>query len=131
MGLGASSIGRPIDNTVVYVVHPTTGELCPPGVVGELWIGGAGVARGYHNRPELTAQRFVPNPYGPGRVYKTGDLVRWNTTEGELEFIGRVDHQVKVRGFRIELGEVEAALQRLEGVRGAACVARQSESFVL
>ena len=127
MGFGIQSIGTPIKNALCYVIASTTdtNALVPPGVAGELWIGGVGVARGYHDRPELTAAKFVPDPFGgaEGRVYKTGDLVRWNP-EGELEFIGRVDHQVKVRGFRVELGEVEAALQRLEGVRGAACVVR-------
>jgi thioesterase domain-containing protein len=119
-----ASIGRPIANTVVYVVDPTTASLVPPGVAGELWIGGAGVARGYRNRPELTAAKFVPDPFGgEGRVYKTGDRVKWNA-DGELVFIGRFDHQVKVRGFRIELGEVEAALVKLEGVEGAVCIAK-------
>ena len=77
---GTVCIGRPIDNTLCYVVHPNNGILCPPGVAGELWIGGAGVARGYHNRSDLTAAKFVPNPFsgGKGRVYKTGDRVQWN-----------------------------------------------------
>lgn len=120
----SASIGRPIENIVCYVV--TTNEMynvVSIGVSGELWIGGAGVARGYHSRPDLTAAKFTPNPFGQGRVYRSGDLVRWNR-DAELEFVGRIDHQVKVRGFRIELGEVEAALQRIEGVRSAACVAR-------
>ena len=107
--IGNPPIGKPIDNTLCYVVHPDDGSLCGLGVAGELWIGGAGVARGYHNRRELTAAKFVPNPFGEGRVYKTGDRVQWNA-EGDLLYLGRYDEQVKIRGFRIELGEVEAAM---------------------
>jgi amino acid adenylation domain-containing protein/non-ribosomal peptide synthase protein (TIGR01720 family) len=121
----ARSIGRPIGNTQVYVVD-AGGQLVTAGVPGELLIGGDGVARGYLGRADFTAERFVPAPWGsrPGaRVYRTGDLVR-RRADGTIEFLGRVDQQVKVRGFRIELGEIEAALKRQAGVRDAVVVAR-------
>ncbi|MFD0201595.1 MULTISPECIES: non-ribosomal peptide synthetase [Saccharothrix] len=113
-------LGPPIGNTRLYVLGPGL-EPVPPGVVGELHIGGAGVARGYHDRPELTASRFLPDPFAAepgGRLYATGDLVR-HRSDGTLEFLSRADHQVKVRGFRIELGEVEAALLASGEVREA------------
>jgi amino acid adenylation domain-containing protein len=117
-------IGRPLAGTSAYVVD-AAGGLAAEGVVGELWLGGAGLARGYCNAPELTADRFVPDPFAPtgGRVYRTGDLVRW-LPDGSLEFVGRDDDQVKVRGFRVELGEVQAALERAPGVRAAAVLNR-------
>jgi amino acid adenylation domain-containing protein len=121
-------IGRPLDNTVVYVSLSAGVEPAPAGTAGELLIGGAGVARGYLGRPELTAERFVPDPLSgvPGaRLYRTGDLVRW-LPDGELEFLARLDHQVKIRGFRIEPGEIEAVLARHEAVRECAVVARDA-----
>ncbi|WP_433260001.1 amino acid adenylation domain-containing protein [Actinosynnema sp. CS-041913] len=121
-------IGRPIDNVRAHVVD-RHGRLLGPGMVGELWIGGAGLARGYAGRPDLTAERFVPDPFGPrgGRLYRTGDLARW-TPDGELEFLGRLDHQVKVRGHRVELGEIEHALARHPVVRQAVVVAEDTEA---
>ncbi len=117
------TIGRPLANTLIYVLDSHL-ALVPVGVPGELFIGGDGVARGYLNREELTAQRFIPNPFGPGRLYRTGDLVRY-WPDGRIEMLGRNDAQVKVRGFRIELGEVESALAACPGVRSAAVVVRQ------
>ena len=119
-------IGRPIANTQLYVLNSHL-QPVPIGVVGELYIGGAGLARGYLNRPELTAEKFIPHPFSnePGaRLYKTGDLVRFRP-DGNLEFIGRIDHQVKVRGFRIELGEIEGLLGQHPGVREAVVMARE------
>jgi acyl-coenzyme A synthetase/AMP-(fatty) acid ligase len=122
-------IGRPIKNTQVYVLDQRL-EPAPIGVTGELYLGGAGLAREYLRRPELTAENFVPHPYSaePGaRLYRTGDQVRW-LTDGTLEFVGRLDQQVKVRGFRIELGEIEATLGEQEDVREAVVVAREDSA---
>lgn len=118
-------IGEPISNTQCYVLGNRM-QPTPAGVVGELYIGGVGVARGYWKQPALTADRFVPDPFDPsgGRLYRTGDLVRRRAT-GELEFVRRVDEQIKLRGFRIELGEIEAALQEIRGVRTAVAALRQ------
>jgi thioesterase domain-containing protein len=118
-GNGPVFIGHPIDNTDVYVLDKN-GKLLPVGVAGELHIGGAGVARGYLRREELTAERFAQHPFVAGqKVYRTGDLARWNA-EGALECLGRIDNQIKIRGFRIEPGEIEAALMDHEDVRAAA-----------
>jgi amino acid adenylation domain-containing protein len=114
------SIGRPLANTEVYVLDPHR-QLLPTGVPGELYIGGAGLARGYLGRDELTRERFVPHPFSaiPGvRLYRTGDRVRYHS-DGTLEFIGRTDHQIKLRGFRIEPGEIEGTLREYPGVRDA------------
>lgn len=118
------TIGRPIDETQVFVLDEKA-MLLPEGVVGELCIGGQGVALGYLERPELTAEKFIASPYGePGaRLYRTGDLARF-LPSGELECLGRVDQQVKIRGFRIELGEIESCLRGVSGIREAVVVAR-------
>jgi natural product biosynthesis luciferase-like monooxygenase protein len=125
-GSGTVAIGRPIANTSMFVLDALQ-QPVPVGIVGELYIGGRGVVRGYLDRPELTAERFVSNPFDTdagSRLYRTGDLVRYGH-DGVLEFIGRVDHQVKVRGFRIELGEIEAALLDYEGIGEAVVTARE------
>jgi amino acid adenylation domain-containing protein len=118
-----SVIGRPLPHLSVYVLDANN-QPVPIGVRGELYVGGASVARGYLNRLELTAQRFLENPFGDGRIYRSGDLGRW-LASGELEYFGRADNQVKVRGFRIELGEIEAALKTHKKVREAVVLARQ------
>jgi amino acid adenylation domain-containing protein/non-ribosomal peptide synthase protein (TIGR01720 family) len=132
----APSIGRPIDNTRLYILNQHL-QLVPIGVPGELHIGGAGLARGYLNRPDLTAEKFVTDPFaapasGGGqagtsnRLYKTGDLVRY-LPNGEIEFLGRIDQQVKVRGCRIELGEIEAALTRHPAIKTAAVISHTDD----
>lgn len=120
--LDSIPIGKPIFNTQIYIMNGTS--LCGIGVPGELCIGGAGVARGYLNQPELTAVKFVANPYRPGeRIYRTGDLARWKA-DGNIEYLGRMGEQVKIRGFRIELGEIENSIRELDGIRNAVVIAR-------
>ncbi len=120
-------IGRSIPGARAYVLDPRF-ELLPAGVAGELYLAGTGLARGYLNRPALTAERFVPDPFGPSgsRMYGTGDLARWRG-DGQLEYLGRVDHQVKIRGFRIELPEVESAITSHAAVAAAVVVARENK----
>ncbi|HEX3525705.1 MAG TPA: amino acid adenylation domain-containing protein [Thermoanaerobaculia bacterium] len=131
-GAGPVLAGRPIANTQIYVVDRIDPDMQPavPGTPGELLIGGDGVTRGYFGRPDLTAERFIPDPFGDrpgGRLYRTGDLAR-HRNGGDLEILGRLDHQVKIRGFRIELGEIETALAAVPGVRQAVVVARADRS---
>ncbi len=127
-GAGAPEIGRAIANTEVYLLDKHL-NLVPVGVAGELCIGGSSLARGYLNRPDLTAEKFIPNPFTtqPGeRLYKTGDLARFSP-EGNIHFVGRIDHQVKIRGFRIELGEIEATLEKCSSVDTAIVVVHKNK----
>jgi amino acid adenylation domain-containing protein len=120
------SIGVPIQNTQIYLLNRHQ-EPVARGLPGELYIGGTALARGYFERPDVTAEKFVPDPFRPGpgaRLYRTGDLARY-LPDGQIEFLGRIDHQVKIRGYRVELGEIEAALSRQPGVRESAVIARE------
>ncbi|HVR99984.1 MAG TPA: amino acid adenylation domain-containing protein, partial [Thermoanaerobaculia bacterium] len=122
LGGGGSVIGVPLRDLSIHVLD-AAGNPVPIGVAGEMYVGGAGVALGYLNRPELTAERFVPDQLG-ARLYRSGDLGRWRAS-GELEYLGRIDHQVKVRGFRIELGEIESVLSQKPGVEAAVVLVRE------
>ncbi|WP_051775464.1 non-ribosomal peptide synthetase [Paenibacillus tyrfis] len=120
-------IGKPLPNVNMYILGPNA-AVQPVGIPGELYIGGSGVGRGYLNRPELTAEKFADNPFAAGgRIYRTGDLARW-LPDGNIEYLGRVDHQVKIRGFRIELGEIEAQLMKAPSVQEAVVTAREDET---
>ncbi|MBE0342308.1 non-ribosomal peptide synthetase, partial [Paenibacillus sp. 28ISP30-2] len=126
MGYPSVPIGKPIANTRIYIMD-THQKLLPLGAAGEMCIAGDGLARGYLHRPELTAEKFVANPYEAGeKLYRTGDLVRW-LPDGNIEFLGRIDDQVKIRGFRIELGEIEAQLMKHPLVREVAVIAREDK----
>ncbi len=124
-------IGRPINNTQIYLLDPSM-QPVPVGISGELYIGGVCLAREYHRRPDLTAEKFVPNPFDPhgkSRLYRTGDLARY-LSDGQIEFLGRIDHQVKIRGFRIELGEIESLLSQYEDVKDVVVMARDDQGGV-
>ncbi|WP_411704584.1 amino acid adenylation domain-containing protein, partial [Edaphovirga cremea] len=128
-GDGGVPIGRPVTNTGVYLLNEQM-QLVPAGVSAQLYIGGEGLARGYHRRPELTAEQFVPNPFSaePGaRLYRTGDVARY-LANGELDYLGRVDHQVKIRGFRVEVGEVETVLEQHEAIKQAVVAVWEAEA---
>jgi natural product biosynthesis luciferase-like monooxygenase protein len=123
-GEGITGVGTPIANTQVYVLDEAM-QPVPIGVPGELFIGGEGVARGYWQRADLTAERFIDDPFKPGnRVYRTGDLVRWRA-DGGLDFLGRADHQIKLRGYRIEMGEIETQIDAVPGVRQSVVIPRE------
>ncbi|MGC2838954.1 non-ribosomal plipastatin synthetase PpsC [Bacillus sp. JZ76] len=120
-------IGRPVGNSTAFILNQW-GVLQPVGAVGELCVGGDGVARGYLGRPDLTKEKFVPHPFASGdRLYRTGDLARW-LPDGTIEYVGRIDDQVKVRGYRVELGEIESALRQIDGVKEAAVLARTAQT---
>ena len=125
---GRNQIGRPLPNEQLFILDQRL-QPVPIGVPGELFIGGAGLARGYLNQPELTAERFTENPFGPpgSRLYRTGDLVRY-LPDGNVEYLGRIDHQVKIRGFRIELGEVEAQLRKHPQIKEVVVIADEDPS---
>ncbi|MEC1587841.1 amino acid adenylation domain-containing protein, partial [Bacillus spizizenii] len=118
-------IGKPISNTATYIMNE--GRLCGIGMVGELCIAGDGVARGYLNKPELTKAKFIPNPYGPEMMYCSGDLARW-LPDGNIEYLDRIDDQVKLRGFRIELGEIESVIRKVDNVKEVAVVVSERDN---
>jgi len=125
---GVSPIGIPIPDLQIYLLDSHK-QTVPVGVPGEIYVGGAGVARGYLHHPDLTADRFIPNPFSAepnARLYKSGDLARWNP-EGQLEYLGRQDAQVKLRGYRIELGEIEAAIKQYSEIRQALIMVREDQ----
>lgn len=117
------TIGRPIANTTFYILDENK-QIVPIGVPGELFIGGIGLARGYRKRPELTEERFIESPFTTNKLYRTGDLVRY-LPNGEIDYLGRIDHQVKIHGYRIELGEIEEIIKKCPGVRQAIVIARE------
>ncbi|MCP1131784.1 amino acid adenylation domain-containing protein [Paenibacillus polysaccharolyticus] len=120
-------IGRPLANHQIFILDAYL-QLVPPGVDGELCVAGVGLARGYLNQPELTAEKFVEHPFAPGeRLYRTGDLARW-LPDGNMEYLGRIDHQVKIRGFRIEIGEIEEQLLKIDSVQETIVIAREGKS---
>ena len=124
---GPAPLGTPMDTMSTYILDSTLRPV-PVGVPGELYLGGSGVARGYHDQPRLTAERFIPDPHHPGgRLYRTGDLARWRA-DGRIDFLGRTDTQVKIRGYRVELGEVASALSALPGVVQAVVISRPGPS---
>ncbi|EPR07807.1 condensation domain-containing protein, partial [Ruminiclostridium papyrosolvens] len=118
-------IGKPIPNTKVYILNGT--DLCGIGMPGELCIAGAGIARGYLKRTELTHERFIDNPYGMGKIYRSGDLARW-LPDGNIEYLGRIDEQVKIRGYRIELGEIDSVLKSLDKIKDAVTIIREQNN---
>lgn len=118
-------IGKPISNTQIYILDQYLQPL-PIGIIGEIYIGGDGVARGYLNRLELTAEKFISNPFGEGKLYKTGDLARY-LPDGNIEFLERIDNQVKIRGFRIELGEIETTLNQFPQIKETLVIAKENE----
>ena len=115
------TIGTPVSNSQIYIMDDDT--MCGIGVSGELCIAGDGLARGYLNRLKLTAEKFVKNPFGGGRMYRSGDFARW-LPDGNIEYLGRIDEQVKIRGFRIELGEIESRIRTIENIKDCAVIAR-------
>ncbi|OSC63517.1 hypothetical protein B5181_22185, partial [Streptomyces sp. 4F] len=128
---GVVPIGRPLPNMTMHILD-THLQPVPVGAVGELFVGGAGVARGYAGDPARTASRFLPDPHGPAgsRMYRTGDLARWRH-DGAVEFLGRIDDQVKIRGYRIELGEVRAALIAQPGITDAAVIVSEADQNLI
>ena len=118
-------IGYPISNTKIYILDEYL-QLLPVGIIGEIYVSGVGLARGYLNRPQLTTERFIDNPFGEGRLYKTGDKARY-LPDGNIEYLGRIDNQVKIRGFRIELGEIESNINQHPEVKDIIVIARENQ----